>query len=291
MRWLALVMQGQLATGVAAEADICVAIHGSQKVQKGSALCTADETSRALAIGATTQASALIDSSALARGAGSQASAEITSSAIATDGGSAFSGDHSSATANGEESEALAMSSSSATATDGGNAGAFGSSQAMAKGEDSEALANTGSTAIVEGAGSIANAATNSLATATDGDDADATSKSIASAEGAGSIATAEFGIAASTLRARHGQHAAHSWHAACVARARDTTVLPHPETPVMTIESTVVGEHREDPSRFLVIGTDGQYYGYDPSREQLVAIEPDARWELIRGDDDAITE
>ena len=90
---------------------------------------------------------------------------------------------------------------------------------------------------------------------------------------------------------ARHGQHAAHSWHAACVARARDTTVLPHPETPVMTIEFTVVGEHREDPSQFLVIGTDGQYYGYDPSREQLVAIEPDARWELIRGDDDAIAE
>jgi hypothetical protein len=55
-----------------------------------------------------------------------------------------------------------------------------------------------------------------------------------------------------------------------------------------MTIEFTVVGEHREDPSQFLVIGTDGQYYGYDPAREQLVAIEPDERWEMIRGYEEA---
>ena len=58
-----------------------------------------------------------------------------------------------------------------------------------------------------------------------------------------------------------------------------------------MTIEFTVVGEHREDPSQFLVIDADGHYYEYDPGREHLVAIEPDERWEPIRRYEDARSE
>jgi hypothetical protein len=35
-----------------------------------------------------------------------------------------------------------------------------------------------------------------------------------------------------------------------------------------MPIEFTVVGEHREDLSQYVVIGTDGHYYEYEPARE-----------------------
>ncbi|MGD9713791.1 MAG: hypothetical protein AB7V46_17275 [Thermomicrobiales bacterium] len=50
-----------------------------------------------------------------------------------------------------------------------------------------------------------------------------------------------------------------------------------------MQIEFTVVGEHREEPSRFLVVGADGDYYEYDPAREHIAAVEPDERWEPVR--------
>ena len=51
-----------------------------------------------------------------------------------------------------------------------------------------------------------------------------------------------------------------------------------------MPIEFTFAGEHREARSQFLVLGADGQYYEYDPAREQIFAIEPDERWEMIPG-------
>lgn len=58
-----------------------------------------------------------------------------------------------------------------------------------------------------------------------------------------------------------------------------------------MLNEFTVVGERREDKSQFLVIDTDGQYYEYDPAREQVVAIVPDERWEMIHVDEETLAE
>ena len=58
-----------------------------------------------------------------------------------------------------------------------------------------------------------------------------------------------------------------------------------------MTIEFTVVGENREEPSQFLVIGADGHYYGYDPAREQISPIEPDGRWEMLPSTEGALSE
>jgi hypothetical protein len=54
-----------------------------------------------------------------------------------------------------------------------------------------------------------------------------------------------------------------------------------------MLNEFTVVGEHREDKSQFLVIGADGQYYEYNPAREQVSATVPDEHWEMIQGDEE----
>lgn len=46
-----------------------------------------------------------------------------------------------------------------------------------------------------------------------------------------------------------------------------------------MPNEFTIVGENKDDQSHFLVVGTDGNYYGYFPSREQFAPIEPDDQW------------
>jgi hypothetical protein len=58
-----------------------------------------------------------------------------------------------------------------------------------------------------------------------------------------------------------------------------------------MLNEFTVVGEHKEDKAQFLVLGADGHYYEYDPAREQVTAIEPDARWEIIPDTEDSQSE
>jgi len=48
---------------------------------------------------------------------------------------------------------------------------------------------------------------------------------------------------------------------------------------PAMPNEFTVVGEHRDDETQLLVVGTDGMYYGYQPAREQISPVEPDEHW------------
>ena len=40
-----------------------------------------------------------------------------------------------------------------------------------------------------------------------------------------------------------------------------------------------VVGEHKVDDARLLLLGTDGHYYGYLPRRHHFVPVEPDHHW------------
>ncbi|HEV2126682.1 MAG TPA: hypothetical protein VGW38_28310 [Chloroflexota bacterium] len=49
-----------------------------------------------------------------------------------------------------------------------------------------------------------------------------------------------------------------------------------------MPNEFTVVGENRNDETELLVLGTDGQYYEYDPAREHFTRTEPNEEWELF---------
>jgi len=49
-----------------------------------------------------------------------------------------------------------------------------------------------------------------------------------------------------------------------------------------MPNEFTVVGENRDDDTHLLVVGADGNYYEYDPSREHMAMTEPDEQWELF---------
>ena len=48
-----------------------------------------------------------------------------------------------------------------------------------------------------------------------------------------------------------------------------------------MPNEFTVIGEHKEDKTQLLVVGADGEYYGYFPARELFLPIEPDDSWEM----------
>ena len=41
----------------------------------------------------------------------------------------------------------------------------------------------------------------------------------------------------------------------------------------------TVVGEHKVDDARLLVLGADGHYYGYLPRQQHFVLVEPDHHW------------
>jgi hypothetical protein len=54
-----------------------------------------------------------------------------------------------------------------------------------------------------------------------------------------------------------------------------------------MPIEFTVVGEHRDDQSQLLVMGTDGKYYGYAAARDLFSPVEPDERWVIQQRSDD----
>lgn len=41
----------------------------------------------------------------------------------------------------------------------------------------------------------------------------------------------------------------------------------------------TVVGEHKVDDTRLLVLGADGRYYDYFPARQRFVPVDPDTHW------------
>ena len=50
--------------------------------------------------------------------------------------------------------------------------------------------------------------------------------------------------------------------------------------TPVTTVFA-VVGEHRDDPDRLLLLGDDGHYYGHHLPDGPTALVEPDERWTL----------
>lgn len=41
----------------------------------------------------------------------------------------------------------------------------------------------------------------------------------------------------------------------------------------------TVVGEHKADDTRLLVLGNDGRYYDYFPARQRFVPVQPGTHW------------
>lgn len=51
-----------------------------------------------------------------------------------------------------------------------------------------------------------------------------------------------------------------------------------------MPTEFTVVGEHRDDPTEFLVVGADGTTYAYLPDQERFVPVEPGEDWVVFAG-------
>ena len=48
-----------------------------------------------------------------------------------------------------------------------------------------------------------------------------------------------------------------------------------------MTNVFAVVGEHRREPWRLLLIGDDGHFYAYATDRRQPVEIEPTEDWAI----------
>ena len=48
-----------------------------------------------------------------------------------------------------------------------------------------------------------------------------------------------------------------------------------------MTNVFAVVGEHREEPARLLLIGDDGHFYAYATTNGEPTAVEPTDEWEL----------
>lgn len=53
-----------------------------------------------------------------------------------------------------------------------------------------------------------------------------------------------------------------------------------------MTNEFTVVGEHKEDDLELLVLGADGNYYGYRPAQELFRPVRPDDSWLITQTPD-----
>lgn len=45
----------------------------------------------------------------------------------------------------------------------------------------------------------------------------------------------------------------------------------------------TVVGEHKVEDARLLVLGVDGHYYDYLPMRRRFIPVTPDGHW-LVYG-------
>ena len=50
-----------------------------------------------------------------------------------------------------------------------------------------------------------------------------------------------------------------------------------------MTNVFAVVGEHREEPSRLLLVGDDGHFYAYGTDDGEPVEVEPTDEWDLDR--------
>jgi len=50
---------------------------------------------------------------------------------------------------------------------------------------------------------------------------------------------------------------------------------------PMATTVFSVVGEHRTQPSRLLLLGEDGQFYAFAASAGQPTAVQPSDEWEL----------
>jgi hypothetical protein len=50
-----------------------------------------------------------------------------------------------------------------------------------------------------------------------------------------------------------------------------------------VTIVFAVVGVHRHDPCRLLLLGADGRYYGQALPDGQPVEVEPDEAWLIDR--------
>jgi len=50
-----------------------------------------------------------------------------------------------------------------------------------------------------------------------------------------------------------------------------------------MTNVFRVVGEHRREPSRLLLLGDDGQFYAYTTDKGQMATVEPSEDWSMDR--------
>lgn len=48
-----------------------------------------------------------------------------------------------------------------------------------------------------------------------------------------------------------------------------------------MTNVFAVVGEHRQEPGRLLLLGDDGHYYAYATVSGQPTEVEPTDEWEI----------
>ncbi len=51
-------------------------------------------------------------------------------------------------------------------------------------------------------------------------------------------------------------------------------------DAPVTNVYA-VVGEHRQEPERLLLIGDDGRFYAYASSESEPVETDPDEDWRL----------
>ena len=51
------------------------------------------------------------------------------------------------------------------------------------------------------------------------------------------------------------------------------------PGDPAVTTVFAVVGEHRDDPTRLLLLGADGRHYAHALPDGPTIPVEPDERW------------
>jgi hypothetical protein len=55
--------------------------------------------------------------------------------------------------------------------------------------------------------------------------------------------------------------------------------MIARPGGPAVTTVFAVVGEHRDDPDRLLLLGEDGVLYDLNLPDATAVPVEPDERW------------
>lgn len=56
---------------------------------------------------------------------------------------------------------------------------------------------------------------------------------------------------------------------------------MPSSDDSTPPIELAVVGEHKDNPEELLLIGPDGSYYAYSPTKGNPEPVEPDDTWEV----------